>query len=58
MNAVKFEQMLSFRPSHDALCLRDFIFDYYCGKLQDTDRANRCTKNFTDSLFEKFGEAR
>lgn len=66
MTPVEFERMLSFRPvvqiTHGPITLagyeqptvRDMAFDYYCKMLQDTDRANAATKQWTDALYQRF----
>jgi hypothetical protein len=54
MTSVEFEQLLSHCPGGQQICLRDALFDYFCGALKDSDRANRATKHFTDLLHDKF----
>lgn len=57
MNDIEFERLLSYRPTTDGmhrLCLRDFIFDYYCGQCKDADKANAETKAYTDQLYLQF----
>lgn len=57
MNDVEFEKLLSYRPTTDGirrLCLRDFIFDYYCAMWGDKERANEFTKAYTDELYKQF----
>lgn len=58
---VKFEQLVSFRPrlsntvQDSAPCLRDMVFDYYCRKYQDTDKADATTKAYLDAIWEQYG---
>lgn len=61
MNDVEFERLLSFRPklqhqlSFEQPCLRDMIFDYYCGKYQNqSEKANEVKQAYTDELFKLF----
>lgn len=57
MTSQEFERMLSARPKFngsEAPCLRDMIFDYCCGVLQDVDKANDKTKQYTDQLYSQF----
>lgn len=51
---VQFEQLLSYRPYGQDICLRDAVFDYFCKMLKDTDRANAATKQFTDQIHRLF----
>jgi hypothetical protein len=53
MDSKTFERLLSYH-SLGQPCLRDMVFDYYCGVLKDTDKAGASTKLYTDNLFEKF----
>lgn len=62
MTAVEFEQLLSTRQPYtnrsghtqDAPCIRDMIFDYFCGKYpNDPHRPNIATKEYTDHLYAK-----
>jgi hypothetical protein len=53
MGLIMFERMLSYH-SLGQPCLRDMVFDYYCGVLKDTDKAHAATKNYTDNLCDKF----
>ena len=62
---VKFEQMISFRPKlEDGLIaepeptLRDMVFDYYCGKLNDIDKATVATEQYIGVIYDKFGSFR
>ncbi len=54
LTPVKFEQLLSHKPKGEQFCIRDAIFDLYCGITKDTEKANVKTKQFTDELYRVF----
>jgi hypothetical protein len=60
MNPVQFEQLISYRPEGQDICIRDAVFDYFCKTLEvgtvleDHDAADAATKKFFDQIFIKF----
>jgi hypothetical protein len=59
MNAVKFEQLLSFKPNDKFMveqpCLRDLIFYHFEESFDgNLEIANSSTKLYTDELYKRF----
>lgn len=49
---ILFEQILSYR-NVNGIALRDMIFDAH-NKFIDDERANKLTKEYINSIYEKF----
>ena len=50
---ILFEQILSYR-NVSGIALRDMIFDTHNKLIDDDKRANDLTKEYIDSIYEKF----